>query len=200
MRVCLAIACKVRGCIKLAPTRDTVTGTCIRANSELPVSPDEAAVPWVFLAAAAHFLVSIEQVSARIQGDCPQPIDTDYERGPRQCVLHVMQSFLATPDGADLKLANLYITAELADLPTQRQSRTTTYQRHIRVRKSRLWMEDVTLEGADDVLVEGVDVLGTASAPSLIFAQGMLQVANLCKTTCDTWVEPGSPCYFFRPH
>lgn len=82
---------------------------------------------------------------------------------------------METPDDTDLKLANLYITADSSNAPTQQQARTSSYLRLLRVRKSRVWMENVTLEGVDDVLVEGVDFLGSSSTPGRIFAKGTLR-------------------------
>ena len=79
---------------------------------------------------------------------------------------------METPDDTDLKLAHLYITADLIDAPTQRTERTTSYLRLLRVRKSQVWIENVTLEGVDDTLVEGIDALGSSSTPARIFARG----------------------------
>lgn len=74
---------------------------------------------------------------------------------------------METLDGAELHLSNLYISAGSLEDPGE-----GSYLRQMRIRKSSIWMDTVTLEGSDDGLVEGVDVLGASSAPSLIYAHG----------------------------
>jgi hypothetical protein len=82
-----------------------------------------------------------------------------------------MQPFLETFEGAELRIANLYITPQQQSQPSERAK---SIHRYILVNKSRIWMHNITLEGADDMLVEGVDVFGSTSMPSRIFAQGTL--------------------------
>lgn len=131
---------------------------------------------------------------SEIQGDCIGDHPTSQPRLPRQCVLNVRQSFLQASQESAVRLANLYITSSPpfapptpasanADGPSPEEfsievQKPTSemdearYISYLEIYKADLWMYNVTLEGASEGAIEGVNVLGASSTTGRAYSEG----------------------------
>eukprot|EP00892_Ulva_mutabilis_P001178 jgi/Ulvmu1/11060/UM007_0242.1 len=129
-----------------------------------------------------------------IQGDCVEDHPTAQRRLARQCVLNVRQSFLEAAQQSSLRLVNLYVTSSppfapptppqptaMAPAPDESGIGVQTtdddearYINYLEIYKADVWMYNVTLEGASQASVEGVNVLGASSTTGRAYAEGCL--------------------------
>lgn len=125
------------------------------------------------------------------QGDCIEDHPTSQPRLPRQCVLNVRQSFLKASKDSAVRLVNLYITSNPPFAPATPSSSNSTslspqdvsidvqtgddearYISYLEIYKADVWMYNVTLEGASQGSIEGVNVLGASSTTGRAYSEG----------------------------